>query len=50
MLGLQEEGLGGGQLPVAHRQFLGGDIGASDAQRDDLASQERQDEAPRPYA
>ena len=48
--GVQEEGLGGGQLPVARRQFLGGDVGAGDAQRDDLSCQERQDEAPRPYA
>jgi len=48
--GVQEEGLGGGQCPAAQEQFLGGDVGASDAQRDDLASQERQDEAPRPQA
>ena len=47
---LQEEGLSGGQLPVARCQFLGGDVGTSDAQRDDLACQERQDEAPRPQA
>lgn len=39
--GLQEEGLGGGQLPAAQVQFLGGDVGASDAERDDLASEER---------
>ena len=37
-------------MPVARRQFLGGDIGASDAQRYDLAGEEREDEAPCPQA
>ena len=37
-------------MPVARRQFLGGDVGASDAQRYDLAGKEREDEAPRPQA
>lgn len=37
-------------MPAAQVQFLGGDVGASDAQRDDLASEEGKHEAPRPQA
>ena len=47
---VQEEGLGGRQLPVPSRQFLSGDVCARNAQRDELASQQREDEAPRPQA
>lgn len=45
---VQEEGLGSGQRPVPVLEFLRRDVRAGNAQRDDLASQERKNEAPRP--
>lgn len=47
---IQEEGLRGGQNPVPCGQLLGGDVRACDAERDNLASQQGQNEAPCPEA
>ena len=47
---VQEEGLRGGQNPVPRGQLLGGNVRARNAQRDDLTSQQRQNEPPCPYA
>jgi hypothetical protein len=47
-VGLQEDGLGGRQLPVPDRQLFGCDIRARNAEREDLATDETQDETPRP--
>lgn len=45
---IQEEGLCGGQIPVPCGQLLSGDIRARNAERDDLASQQGQNETPCP--
>jgi hypothetical protein len=47
---IQEEGLRGGQNPVPCGQLLGGDVRACNAERDDLASQQAQNETPCPQA
>ncbi len=37
-------------MPIPGRQFLCGDVRARNAERDDLAGEQREDEAPRPQA